>query len=129
MGTLMRTVAAIGIPSIIVIEGADPWSPKVVRASAGSIAHVSLFQMSWQECVQVTKHVPLYALTPKNGNPLVTAKNMREGFLVIGNEAHGIRQEWLADCTDRIALPMPGNAESLNAAVAGSIALYRAYVP
>jgi tRNA G18 (ribose-2'-O)-methylase SpoU len=45
-------------------------------------------------------------------------------LLVVGSEAHGIPEAWLDTCDALMTLPMPGNTESLNAAVAGSIALY-----
>jgi len=45
-------------------------------------------------------------------------------LLVVGSEAHGIPQEWLNDCNSSLTLPMLGDVESLNAAVAASIALY-----
>jgi len=46
--------------------------------------------------------------------------------LVIGSEAHGIPQIWIDESEEKLTLPMPGKTESLNAAVAGSIALYLA---
>ena len=52
--------------------------------------------------------------------------NLRDALLVVGSEAHGIPQDWVEQCDEKITLPMPGNFESLNAAVAGSIALYLA---
>jgi TrmH family RNA methyltransferase len=45
-------------------------------------------------------------------------------WLVVGGEANGIPAEWLAVCGERLTLPMPGGTESLNAAIAGSIAAY-----
>ena len=48
-------------------------------------------------------------------------------MLVIGGEAHGIPPEWADQCEEKLTLPMQGAVESLNAAVAGSIALYLAH--
>ncbi len=126
MGTLMRTAAALHIPSVVIIEGTDPWSPKVIQASAGTIGMVSLFQWSWQELLSYKRHYTLAALAVTGGkNPAkISLTNM---LFVVGSEAHGIPHDWITQCDTTITLPMPGNTESLNAAVAGSIALYLAY--
>ena len=68
----------------------------------------------------------LYALVVSGGNSLDTV-DASKALLVVGNEARGIPAELLAQCDESITLPMPGGTESLNAAVAGSIALYIAF--
>lgn len=126
MGTLIRTAAALGAPSVVVVQGCDPWSPKVIQASAGAIALVRLHTIPWSVLLAKKKDIPLCALVVSGG--IAPTKNMLvDSLLVIGNEAHGIPVEWLADCTSHITLPMPGGTESLNAAIAGSIALYLGY--
>ena len=126
MGTLIRTAAALECTSIVIIGGADPWSPKVVQASAGTLGMVLIFPWKWEQLLRHKKDYALYALTAQGGkNP--TALSLRNNFLVVGSEAHGIPSLWQAECDARITLPMPGGTESLNAAIAGSIALYLAY--
>ena len=107
----------------MIIEGVDPYSPKVVQASTGTIGMISLFQWSWQELLKNKGNLSLIALAVSGGKSPseVTADNT---LLVIGSEAHGIPKEWIEKCDDTLTLPMPGATESLNAAVAGSIALY-----
>ncbi len=123
MGTLIRTTAALNHTSIVVVEGADPWSPKVVQASAGTIGMVQIFQWSWHDLLANKKALQLVGLAVKGGkNP--SEFTMHNTLLVIGSEAHGIPAQWLTDCNAQLTLPMPGSTESLNAAVAGSIALY-----
>lgn len=126
MGTLIRTAAACGIRSIVVIEGADPWSPKVIQASAGTIALVDVFIWDWQALMVFKSGLKLAALVPSQGAS-VKKLDPKKTLLIVGNEAHGIPEEWLADCDSKITLPMPGKTESLNAAVAGSIALYMTF--
>lgn len=123
MGTLIRTAAALSIRSIIVVEGTDPWSPKVIQASAGTIATVKIFTWSWEQLLTHKKDLHLNALVVSGGaSPeTLTADNQ---LLVVGNEARGLPNSWQQDCDQLITIPMPGNVESLNAAVAGSIALY-----
>ncbi len=126
MGTLIRTAAALNMKSVVVIEGTDPWSPKVIQASAGTIGMVSLFSWRWEELIHYKQHLLLGALVVHGGkNPAkLSLANM---LLVVGSEAHGIPQPWVNQCDITLTLPMPGTTESLNAAVAGSIALYLAY--
>jgi len=123
MGTLMRSAAAMNIKAVIIVDGADPWSPKVVQASAGTVGSLAIYQCSWQELLELKKEKTLCALIVKGGkDPQELA--LDNILLVIGNEAHGIPEAWLRDCEAKCTLPMPGGIESLNAAIAGSIALY-----
>lgn len=123
MGTLIRTAAACNIRSVVIVEGTDPWSPKVVQASAGTLALVTIFQWDWPTLLASKKSLKLYGLVVSGGNS-ITAIDSKNALIVVGNEARGIPSPWLADCDGLITLPMPGGTESLNAAVAGSIALY-----
>jgi RNA methyltransferase, TrmH family len=126
MGTLIRTAAAMNIKNIVLVEGADVWSPKVVQASAGAIAQVKIMTTNWESLIKWKKDLRICALVVKGGKAPqeLDAKNM---LLVVGNEANGIQKEWLRDADDFMTIPMPGKIESLNAAVAGSIALYLAF--
>lgn len=127
MGTLIRTAAACGVRSVAVIEGADPWSPKVVQASAGTIALMRIFQWDWKQLIEAKKSYKLYALVVSGGKPL-SSVDPQKALLIVGNEARGLPSEWLKECDAQITLPMPGKTESLNAAIAGSIALYAVFV-
>jgi len=122
MGTLIRTAAAMNVKTIVVVEGTDPWSPKVVQATAGALSMLSIFSWSWEELLASKGNLPLYALTVHTGEPLTHM--LPKGLIVVGSEAHGLPQEWAESCAKMVTIPMPGKTESLNAAVAGSIALY-----
>jgi RNA methyltransferase, TrmH family len=126
MGTLIRTAAAMNVKNIVVIEGADIWSPKVIQATAGPIAHVKIMNTTWESLLKWKKNLRLGALVVKGGKKPqeLDTKNM---LLIVGNEAHGIPKEWLRQVDDFVTIPMAGKAESLNAAVAGSIAIYLAF--
>lgn len=128
MGTLIRTAAAMGLKSVVIIEGTDPWGHKVIQASAGTIVDVDIFCWSWEKLVALKGNKKLAALVVKDGKaPAYIEKE--NSLLVIGNEAHGVSEAWLKDCDQLITLPMPGNTESLNAAVAGSIGMYLMKMP
>jgi len=125
LGTLIRTAAAMNKKTVVCVETVDPWNPKVVQATAGAISLVSIFCINWQELLLNKKNIPLCALVAADGiSPREI--DLSNALIIVGNESHGIPQEWADQCDEKITLPMPGNFESLNAAVAGSIALYLA---
>jgi len=123
MGTLIRTAVALNTQSIVVIGGTDPYSPKVLQSSAGTLAMVSIFQWEWHELLEHKGKYHLVALVVSGGKA-PSELHTQDALLVVGSEAHGIPEQWITDCDARLTLPMPGSTESLNAAVAGSIALY-----
>lgn len=123
VGTLIRTAAALNIKTIVTIDGVDPWSPKVIQASAGTSGMVNVYCLPWTEFIKRKGNMCLAALVVSGGEPMNNVASLNT-FLVVGNEGHGISAELLADCDVHITLAMPGNTESLNAAIAGSIALY-----
>jgi TrmH family RNA methyltransferase len=125
MGTLIRTAAAMNKKTVVCVETVDPWNPKVVQATAGALGSVSLFCMTWDELLRSKKNIPLCALVAQDGKMPDTI-NLKDALIVVGNEGAGIPDAWIAQCDEKITLPMPGKCESLNAAVAGSIALYLA---
>lgn len=125
-GTLMRTCAAMGKKTAIFIEGVDPWHPKVVQASAGTIGSLRIFQLNCEQLIASKKNLSLCALVVQNGKKSDEI-NFSDILFVIGNEAHGIPATILEQCEQKLTLDMPGNVESLNAAIAGSIALYLAW--
>ena len=126
MGTLIRSASALGARSVVVIEGADVWSPKVVQASAGTIGALKIFRCTTQELLEHKGDFKLNALVVEGGAS-VESINKKNCLLVVFNEAHGIPGELLASCDQEITLSMPGKIESLNAAVAGSIAMYMVF--
>lgn len=126
MGTLIRTAAAMNVKNVIVVEGCEPWSPKVIQATAGTIGTVTIVQCNWAELLEKKNNLQLCALVVHNGKTpqQLTFSNC---LLVVGNEAQGLPQAWIDDCQEKLTLQMPGKTESLNAAVAGSIAMYLAF--
>lgn len=127
VGTLIRSAVAFGYKSVVIIGGCDPYSPKVVQATAGTLAHIHLFQWTWQQVVQHKKHLTLCALVVDSAQ--VAQKTPATSTLfVVGNEAHGLPKDVVADCDTALTIPLSPHAESLNAAVAGSIALYRGII-
>ncbi|MGZ6254811.1 MAG: TrmH family RNA methyltransferase [Candidatus Chromulinivorax sp.] len=121
LGTIIRTASAMNITEIILVESVDPYNSKVLQATAGCFATVNLYQTTWQQ-LQNAK-LNLCALIVTGGKNPETI-NFQDMFLVIGNEAHGLSEEQVTQCNESMTIPMPGNAESLNAAIAGAIGMY-----
>lgn len=124
LGTLIRCAAAFAIRQVVLIGGSDPFAHKVVQASAGELAMVALHRYEPGRGLEVVAGgAPCCALVVRGGSdPLELPRRPR--WLVVGSEAHGLDDAALAACAERVTLPMPGGAESLNAAMAGAIACY-----
>jgi TrmH family RNA methyltransferase len=127
LGTLLRTAAAMNKKSVVLISTVDPYGPKVIQASAGCIAHLDIFKLEWEKLVNAKnkRNLKLAGLVVKGGKK-PSSIDFKDTLLVVGNEASGIPEPWLRNCDEQVTLPMPGKTESLNAAIAGAIALYLA---
>ncbi len=121
LGTLIRTAAAMNIKEIILINCTDPYSPKVVQSTAGCMTTINLYQTTWQ--LLQKQQLELCALVV-HGGKTPDQIDLKNRFLVVGNEAHGLSSQEVQSCKQAMTIPMPGHAESLNAAIAGAIGLY-----
>jgi TrmH family RNA methyltransferase len=126
LGTLIRAARAFGVDAVIVLDGSvDPWNPKAIRAAAGACFHVQIARAPWTEASRwlEEKGIEVLAADPA-GDDVRSLQLGGSWALAVGNEGAGLRAEIVAASTKRVAIPMPGKAESLNAGVAGSILLY-----
>ncbi len=116
VGTLLRTADAFGAAVSLSPECADPLGPRAVRASAGAIFRVPLVR--WDDaparCVALVAHGGV-ALAEVDLEPPLT--------ILLGSEREGLPEGLVTDCY-KATIPLPGDAESLNVAAAGAIALY-----
>lgn len=130
LGTMLRTAEAAGATGVIISsDSADPYQPKVVRATMGAILRIPfVITESVTDAVNFCKSqtVPVYAATLENASVYDTISYEGPCAFVIGNEGEGLTQETIAAATDRVRIPMQGQTESLNASVAASILLYEA---
>lgn len=123
LGTLIRSASAMGLEALYLIDCVDFYNPKVIQSTTGSILDLKIFINTWENLKEVLKTIPLCALVVDSGeNP----KNidLKNSLIVIGNEGQGLPHFIINQSTTQMTIPMPGNTESLNAAVAGSIAMY-----
>ncbi len=128
VGTIIRTADAAGFNGILFSrECADLFSPKVLRATMGSIFRLGFsFPPSLQESLEALKKKGCSVLSSQlDGEPFYERDKVSPSFvLVIGNEGNGVSDEVKAVATHHLCLPMRGGAESLNAAVAAGIMMY-----
>jgi len=129
LGTLLRSAEAIGVAEVLCAAGTvDAYSPKVVRAAMGAHFHLAMEQdLGWEtvgERLALVDHV--YAADAEATMPYFAADWRQPSALIVGNEAHGLSEAARSIATRTIAIPMRGRAESLNAAVAGSVILFEA---
>jgi RNA methyltransferase, TrmH family len=119
VGTIVRSADAFG-PAFVALSGAcaDPTGPKAVRASMGALFRVPLIQFD------EAPH-PWIGLVAHRGAPL-PGLDVHEGTFVLGAEREGLPEDVLARCDQRATIPLADRAESLNVAMAGTIALYEA---
>jgi TrmH family RNA methyltransferase len=116
VGTLLRTADAFGAGVSLSRECADPLGPRALRASAGAIFRVPL--IDWGELPE--RRV---ALVAHDGEPLADVALEPPLAFLLGSERGGLPAE-LAAGAHKASIPTPGDAESLNVAAAGAIALY-----
>jgi TrmH family RNA methyltransferase len=118
VGTLVRTADALGPASVALSAGcADPTGPKAVRASAGAIFRVPLARFD-------DAPRPRVALVAGRSPALSDLELGEPLTFVLGAEREGLPEDVVADCDAVASIPQAEEAESLNVAVAGAIALY-----
>lgn len=128
LGTLIRTADAAGWDGVIVSDGtADIYSPKVVRSMQGSQFHIQMATgelIEWIEKLQanaINVYGTSLADNSVNYQSITVDSNLA---LILGNEANGIKPEISSKVSQNITIPIYGQAESLNVAVAGGILMY-----
>ena len=125
LGTILRTALAAQVDAVLLPPGSvDPFSPKVVRSAMGAHFRLPILQLGWRQIYAALKPVHAY-LADSGAGQAYTQANLRTPLaLVIGSEAAGARPQAIKASDSRLHIPMPGNAESLNAAVAAAILMF-----
>ncbi|HET6494124.1 MAG TPA: RNA methyltransferase [Thermoleophilia bacterium] len=127
MGSLLRAAVAFGATALATSPGAtDVFGPKAVRASMGAVFGLPLLpDQPLGELLDQLQLVRVYGLAAHEGTPIGDVELRRPAALVVGAERSGLSREASRHVTDVVTIPMTaGVAESLNAGVAGAIALY-----
>jgi len=130
LGTMLRVVDAVAGSGVITSRGTvDLYNPKVVRSTMGSIFRVPVIQS--QDIAETIKELKEKKIKIIGSD--LSAKKFhwdtdftKPSMLLIGNESAGLSSDILELCDETVKIPMPGRAESLNAAMAASVILYEA---
>ena len=127
LGTLLRSAEAAGVGQVLCARGtADLYAPKVLRAAMGAHFRLAAEQdLPWETVAERLRGVDhVYAADAAGALSYTAVSWFGSVALIVGNEAQGLSEAARALMTEPISIPMVGRAESLNAAVAGSIILF-----
>jgi TrmH family RNA methyltransferase len=125
LGTLLRTAAAAGVPAVFLAPGTvDAYNPKVVRAAMGAHFHLPLVEVGWDELPDLLSGLEVWLAEARQGEAYDRVDWRKPCALVIGSEAEGPSEVARQLTPRRVHIPMPGPAESLNAAVAAGVILF-----
>ena len=127
LGTILRTADALEVP-VALLEGcADPYSHKVVRSSMGAVFRTPPAKTTWEDaktvCAAAGIPVAVTALSERATD--LRQSDLGKMAVVIGSEGQGVRQEILDSADEELIIPMNPRCESLNAAVAATIAMWQ----
>lgn len=131
-GTLLRTAEAVGVSAVVIpANRAVGITPSVVNASSGAVEHLQILQETnlsrWLGSAREAGFWVLGLAGGEGSIPLFESDMAAPVVLVVGSEGRGLRRLTREQCDLLVSLPMIGKIESLNAAVAGSIALYEIF--
>jgi tRNA G18 (ribose-2'-O)-methylase SpoU len=127
IGTLIRSADAFGAHGVIVTgHAADPYDPRAVRASTGSLFAIPVVRVASHREVLDWTGARIVA-TDEDGDTGVADADLTGPVVVlVGNEATGLSAAWRDAAHQTVRIPIGGAASSLNAAVAGTVVLYEA---
>jgi 23S rRNA (guanosine2251-2'-O)-methyltransferase len=131
-GTLLRTAEAVGVAAVVIPSNrAVGITSAVVNASSGAVEHLQVIRETnlarWLTAAREAGFWVLGLAGDEESQPLFESDAAAPVVLVVGSEGRGLRRLTREQCDLLVSLPMVGKVESLNAAVAGSIALYEIF--
>lgn len=127
LGTIIRAADAAGAHAVVVTDQTvDPYAPKVVRATMGGLFHLPVVRSPLADWKSAHPELPIYAMTLAGATSIYAFDLRGAAAFLIGNEGQGLSPEDEALADHRVKIPIPGRAESLNAAMAATICLYEA---
>ena len=131
LGTLLRTGEIVGLHGVLLpLRRTATVTPAVVNASSGASEHLLITQINLAQAISTIKEAGVWVIgleSDPESQPLEKIDLNGPLALVVGGEGQGMRALVRKSCDQLVRLPMRGRIDSLNAAVAGSIALYLAW--
>jgi TrmH family RNA methyltransferase len=126
LGTIIRSADAAGASAVVITpDTVDPYGPKAVRSTMGSLFHLPVLKLDLG-AFRAAWSGPIYAMTLDGASSLYGFDYRGDVAFLIGNEGAGLSAEDAARADHRVMIPMAGHAESLNAAMAATICLFEA---
>lgn len=130
LGTMMRSCLAFGSDAILLTKGTvDPYNPKVVRSSSGTIFSLPFIQdVEEDDLISMAKEhqLQIIAMSGSGNKPLNTINLTKGSLILLGNEAHGLSKSLLESATDRVTIPIDDQCESLNVSIAHAVTMWEA---
>ena len=124
LGAIVRVAEAAGVSALVTLPGsADPYGPKAVRGSMGSVLRLPIFEL---EALEALDGFRLAALVPRDGVDYREADYSRPMAILLGREGAGLDPSLLAHAELALTIPMLGKVESLNVATAAALVLFEA---
>jgi TrmH family RNA methyltransferase len=127
VGAMLRTAAAAGVEQVLLSKNcAFAWAPKVLRAGQGAHFLTTIVEdvdlVAWSRAFRRSGQV--IATVAGGGSDLYATRIPPRVAIAIGNEGAGLSAALLKESDARVTIPMPGGAESLNAAAAAAVVLF-----
>ncbi|AQW21968.1 RNA methyltransferase [Lentilactobacillus curieae] len=129
LGTIVRTADAAGLKGVVLGgSSVDIYNPKLIRSMQGSHFHIALYSGDLDEWMNKFKQneIPVFGTElNENAKSYKDVGHPSDFALVMGNEGNGMSESLLSKTTQNLYIPMNGNAESLNVAVAAGIVMFQ----
>jgi RNA methyltransferase, TrmH family len=133
LGAILRTADAAGVNAVIVTNqpaggGTDIHNPNVVRASLGALFALPVIEVGPEALLHWLRQreIQIAVLTPEGERPYTDINLQGPLALVLGSEAFGVNQQWLAEADIQLRIPMFGIVDSLNLSVATAVVVFEA---
>lgn len=129
LGTLLRSAASAAVGAVLLgPASADPFSPKVLRSAMGAHFRLPIHSLQWPEIAKFCRenNLQIFLAEASEGQAYDRVDLTQPSAFIVGGEAHGVSAAAKELQPTSIQIPMPGQTESLNAAMAGTLLLFEA---
>lgn len=127
-GTIIRTADACGLDAVLLSKSSvDLYNGKTIRSTMGSLFHIPVIvNVDTEEIVSRLKKSEVITIgaDPHGNKNCIELPYYKRSAIIIGNESQGLGTEVSSLLDQKVRIPMPGRAESLNAGIAASIMMY-----
>jgi RNA methyltransferase, TrmH family len=127
VGTMIRTADAAGMDAVILGEGcADPYNPKAIRSTQGSLFHMPVIKTDLGDIIEQLKNrnIPVFGTALEDAVSFEKVEKAQSFALLVGNEGQGVDKQFLSMTTQNLYIPIYGKSESLNVGIAAGILMY-----